>query len=432
MVWIADYALAQGWRVSGTDLTESAQTRRLQEAGATISIGSVPGELPEDITEVIITSAVTPSSPHYPILQQLQARKLPIAKRAVWIGKLTRQKCTIAVCGSHGKTNTTAMIGWILEQAGFNPTVFVGSNMPVWGDATKIGKSEYLVLEADEFDRSFHQFYPQVAVVLNIDKDHTDYYTGGLPEIEKSFRRFLRNLPSGVHATSRGQGTVVAYGRDAHIRKAAKGFKYTFRWYDEQHLWPGLRVPQPGMIYQLNATAAARVAHELGVPQKTITDALATFPGAGRRFEYLGTWNKAELYDDYAHHPKEISATLAAIREKWPVGGPKVTLVYQPHQRARTKALLPEFSRAFDAHPPDTLILAPIYQVAGREEDIAISSDDIAQGIMTKQPTGLEVVSVATEEALREAVESASQQEGILIVMGAGSIRSLVDSWRTV
>jgi UDP-N-acetylmuramate--alanine ligase len=428
MVWIADYALSQGWQVSGTDLTDSPQIQRLQQAGAHIHLGADPAQIPSDITEVIITAAITESSPHYPELQEIHRRNILVQKRAQWIGALTKQKYTIAVCGSHGKTSTTAMIGWILDQAGMDPTVFVGSNMPVWQDTTRIGHREYLVLEADEFDRSFHQFYPQVAVVLNIDQDHTDYFTGGLPEIAQAFRRFLRNLPSGVHAQPHGKGLVVAYGRDKRIRVAAKGFQYRFRWYDEAHLWPGIHLPQPGNMYMLNATAAARVAHELGVSQEVITKALNTFPGVGRRFESLGTWHHAELYDDYAHHPTEIAATLQAIRERWPVGTKKVTVVFQPHQKARTQALLKEFGRCFDMHAPDTLILAPIYQVAGREEDIPVSNHSIAE-IIQQKPVSFDVV-VAEAETLPHLVEQAAQESDVLIIMGAGSIRSMTDSWR--
>lgn len=420
MVWIADYALNQGWKVSGSDVTESAELDRLRKAGARIHVGVDPAAIPAEVTEAVMTAAATPRSPSYPEYQALVARGVPIQKRAQWIGKLTRRYRTIGVCGAHGKTTTTAMIGWILDKAGLDPTVFVGGTVAAW-QGTRIGAGPFLVLESDEFDRSFHHFYPEIAVVLNIDLDHTDYYTGGLPEIEHAYRRFLRNLPA-------GKGMVVGYGRDARVRKVAKGFKYRYRWYDETKLWPGVRPPQPGMHVLLNATAAARVAHELGVSQKVITQALATFPGAGRRFEYLGTWNKAELYDDYAHHPQEVAATLAGLHERFP--DKKVTLVFQPHQKARTQALLKEFGRAFDRHPPDRLILAPIYHVAGREEGIQVESGAIAREIAAKPPQGMEVTVARDTAELEQLVRAASEQPGILMVMGAGDIRAMTDVWR--
>jgi UDP-N-acetylmuramate--alanine ligase len=419
MLWIADYALKQGWKVSGSDVTDSTEIRRLQEAGATIHVGKGdPSMVPADVTEGIMTAAITSHSPSFPEYEELLKRGVPVVKRAQWIGKLTKKYKTISVAGAHGKTTTTAMVGWILEKAGLDPTVFVGGSLAPW-KGTRIGQGEYLVLESDEFDRSFHNFYPQIAIVLNIDLDHTDYYTKGLPEIEQSFKRFLRNLPT-------GKGIVVGYGRDGKVRKALRGFKYKTRWYDEEHLWPGIHVPQPGLHNLLNATAAARVAHELGIPHQVIKEALATFPGAGRRFEYLGSWNKAELYDDYAHHPKEIAATLAGLREKFP--HEHITLVFQPHQKARTQALLGEFATAFDANYPDELILAPIYHVAGREEGIEIESGAIAERMKDKK--GRTVTVAADTDELEKLVRAASEKPGVLMVMGAGNIRTLVEKWR--
>ena len=428
MLWIADFALAQGWQVSGTDVSDGPELARLRAAGANIHIGVDVQAIPADVTEVVITAAITPSSPHYPEFEALQQRGLPMVKRAVWIGRLTKRYTTIAVAGMHGKTTTTAMIGWILAEAGLDPTVFVGGSMAAWS-GTRIGKSKYLVLEADEFDRSFHQFHPKIAVVLNIDLDHTDYYTKGLPEIEQSFRRFLRNLPSGVHLPAKQSGIVVGYGRDARIRKISKGFRFRFRWYDERKLWPGVRVPQPGMKYLLNATAAAKVAHELGIETSVITKALAKFPGVMRRFEYLGVWDKAELYDDYAHHPTEIAATLLGARERWARGGDlPLTVIFQPHQKARTQALLAEFGRCFDESHPDQIILAPIYFVPGREADIAVSSQSIADVIAQKP--GLNVSVAADNTALEAMVREAVSKPGVVLVMGAGDIRVMLDQWR--
>ncbi len=416
-VWIADYCLKQGWQVSGSDVSESADTLRLRALGANIHIGVDPAAIPTDVTEAVMTSATTPSAPSYPEYEELTKRGIKVLKRAQWIGKLTQRYTTISVCGAHGKTTTTAMIGWILDQAGLDPTVFVGGSLAPW-NGTRIGQGKYLILESDEFDRSFHNFYPKIAVLLNIDLDHTDYYTKGLPEIEQSYRRFLRNLPTRT-------GLVVGYGKDGRVRKAVKGFKYKTRWYDERNLWPGVRVPQPGMHNLLNATAASRVAHELGVGQEMIKKSLATFPGAGRRFEYLGKWKQAELYDDYAHHPTEMQATLAGLAEKFP--HEQLTLVFQPHQKARTKALLKEFGRAFDKHAPQRLILAPIYHVAGREEGIAIESAVIAAEI---GPTKMTVEVAKNEEELGRMVKAAANQPGVLMVMGAGNIRALTDKWR--
>lgn len=420
MAWIADYALAKGWKLSGSDMVETAVTRSYVERGADIHYGSQPENIPGDITEVVINSAITETAPSYPELLEVQGRGLPVRKRAEWIGRLTKSHRTLAVSGTHGKTTTTAMLGWILEVAGLKPTVFVGGTLAAWGRTTLIGYSDWLVLEADEFDRSFHQFKAEMAIILNIDSDHLDYYKGGLAEIEHSFRRFLRNLPA-------KRGLVTAYGRNASIRKVCKGFSYRFRWYDEQHIWPGLKLLIPGKHNLLNATAAARIAHEIGISNKDIQEALATFPGVGRRFEHLGTWNKVQAYDDYAHHPKEIAATLQAFRERYPAD--RMTLVFQPHQKSRTRLLLEDFGRCFDANSPDELILAPIYEVAGREEADTISSQDIADHIMAKDTKNMKVTVATTNDELAQLVKNASSQPGILVSMGAGSIRGLMEGW---
>lgn len=420
MIWIADWARTHGYTVSGSDVRSTDQTKRLEREGVRIHYGVDPSQIPSDITEAVINAAITPSSPSYPELQALEERRIPYCKRAVWVGKITRKMTTIAVCGTHGKTTTTAMIGWILEKAGLDPTVFVGGTVAAWG-ATRLGEGPYLVIEADEFDRSFHQFSPQMAVVLNIDLDHADYYTGGIAEIEKSYRRFLRNLPGRT-------GLVVGYGRDTRIRKVCRGFTYRFRWYDENHVWPGLHLPLPGKHLLLNATAAAKIAHELGISSQVIQEALATFPGVGRRFELLGQWEKAQIYDDYAHHPQELAATLKTLQEKF--ADRKTAVVFQPHQKARTKNLLTEFGRCFDETPPTSLVLAPIYQVAGREEALEISSEDIATEIAKKSPAGMTVQVAKNISELEALVRQAACSHDVVLIAGAGDIRSMVDAWK--
>jgi UDP-N-acetylmuramate--alanine ligase len=430
MLWIADYALAHGWTLSGTDLVESTGYKRLVAAGANLTTGTNPADLPDNITEAVITAAITPSAPHWEVYQELCRRGIPVVKRSEWVGALTKQYTTIAVAGTHGKTTTSALIGWILERAGYDPVVFTGGNVAAWG-STRIGKGEYLVLEADEYDRSFHRFFPQIAVLLNIEADHHDYYTGGLPEIMQSFRRFLRNLPSGVHAHPRGKGILVAYGRDQRVRKVAKGFKFRMRWYDEQHRYAGVQPPQPGRHMKLNATAAAKVAHELGVPHVIIKEAIASFPGVGRRFERLGTWNGAELYDDYAHHPTEVAALLQSIQERWPVQSKKrVAVVFQPHQLQRTQELFQEFATCFTQHAPHTLILAPIFFVPGREQAGSMTIAVLGEAVAAHLPSSTTLVVANDQDVLEKAVRTAAEEHDVVFVVGAGSIRSLVDTWR--
>lgn len=432
-IWIVDWALKNGWKVSGSDLSESAETTRLAGLGANIHYGSDPSLIPDDITEAIITSAITPSAQSYPEYEELLKREIPVQKRAQWIGKLTKTHFTIGVSGTHGKTTTTAMIGWILDKAGYDPTVFVGGVVRQWG-ATKIGQSNILVIEADEYDRSFHNFYPQMAVVLNIDADHLDYYKDGIGEIERSFKHFLRKLPARYEETVQNKlvlghkkGLVVGHN-EPRIRKICKGFVYKFRWYSNKEFFPGLKLLIPGEHNMLNATAAAKIAHEMGISTKVIQDALATFPGVGRRFEFVGTWkNGALFYDDYAHHPKELAATLQGVAEKF--AGKKVTIVFQPHQKARTLSLLAEFGRCFDANPPYRLILAPIYQVAGREADLEVTSEDVEKEIAKKMPTGMLLSTASDNSVLETLVKEALLDTDVIMSVGAGSVRSLMEKW---
>lgn len=422
MVWLADWALRQGWQVSGSDLSKSPNTIRLEAAGAKIHYIPDPDQIPKDITEAIITSAITPSAPAYCELLELQRRAIPITKRAVWTGKLTRTHKTIAVAGTHGKTTTTAMIGWILKTAGLDPTVFVGGSLKEWDNQTLIGKGEWLVIEADEFDRSFHNFSANLAVILNIDEDHLDYYKGGIKEINHSFKRFLRNLPV-------NDGVVVAYGKDKNIRQVTRGFSYKFRYYNEDKFWPRLHLQIPGVHNLLNATAAAKIAHEIGIDSATIQKSLNSFPGVGRRFEHLGKWNKVEIYDDYAHHPNEIKATLQAANERFK--GQNFTLVFQAHQKARVQNLLAEFGRCFDQNSPDTVIIAPIYQVAGREEAIEITNQDMAKAVDSK-PHQFILKAPQTQKELEQELLKASKDSDVLMVMGAGNISKILEELRKV
>ncbi len=421
MVWLADYALAQGWKVSGVDTGgTTVTTKRLEDAGATIHYTCSPELIPADVTESVMSSAITPTSALYGEYQALVGRGIVPVKRAVATGALTRRYRTIAVAGTHGKTTTTAMIGWIFTVAGLDPTVFVGGSIKAWNGATKIGKSRLLILEADEFDRSFHQFRAEAAVLLNLEADHLECYPGGVPEIEHSFKRFLRNLPH-------RKGLVVAYGKSPSLRRVVKGFSYKLRWYSADTLWVGLPKNLAGNHVRLNATAAARVAHEYGISNAIIKKALATFPGVDRRMEEMGELGACRWIDDYAHHPTEVAATLQVLAER--ASGERKVVVFQPHQLTRTKLLLEQFSRCFDSNPPDELILAPIFTVPGREQGIEVSSGDIAAGIARKAPKGMRVSVAESDTQLLQMIEVATIQPGILLSMSAGDLRSKLQDY---
>lgn len=355
-----------GFEVSGCDLMENPKTALLRSKKIEVQIGNSSSHISNKIDELIISSAVKPGSSGWQEVEAANRLQIPVVKREVYWQKLMHCGTGIAVAGTHGKTTTTAMIGYILQEAGLDPTVMVGGFVPQFGGTVRLGKLDYVIVEADEYDRAFLKVTPKISVITNIDPDHFDTYPGGLPEIRQAFKKFIRRLPQ-------SGGILVAFGKDPNIRQIAKSFDLKYRFYDEDHLWPGLKLKIPGVHNLLNATAAARVAHELGIDRKIIKYALNHFQGVGRRQEYLGKIGQTLVYDDYAHHPREIQATIAALRDLYP--GKKLLVVFQPHQKRRTKELLADF--ALSLQLADSTIIAPLFYVAGREDNIDISSKDI-------------------------------------------------------
>jgi UDP-N-acetylmuramate--alanine ligase len=415
MQWLADYALYCGAQVSGSDLVESSALTRLRNKGANIHSGENVQAIPHGVTVGVINSAITPSSPSYAEVVALRKRGIPVVKRAEVVGEMTRRMTTICIAGTHGKTSTTALLGWILDQAGLDPTIFTGGSIAGY-DGTRIGKGP-LVLEADEYDRSFHRFSYDMAAILNIEADHQDCYAQGLPEIEQSFHRFLRNKK---HTPA----VVLGYGKSASIRKVVRGFDLKLRWYDENSLWPGLRLGKPGLHMRLNATVAAKIAHELGVSTTVIKKAIASFPGVARRYEQLGKHYRAMVIDDYAHHPTEITATLAGHREVY--RDEKTILFFQPHQVLRTKTLFSEFVHALANAPVQGLVITPIFEAIGRDTGVGVSNKDLVQAISERATFP---VHAATNAELRTLFEAACGQAEVVLCMGAGNLRSQVQSW---
>lgn len=364
--YLAQLLSVYGFDVSGCDLKENQKTDLLRSKNIDVQIGNSSSHISKDLDEVIISSAVKPESVGWQEVEAARRLKIPVVKREVYWQKLMRCGTGIAVAGTHGKTTTTAMIGYILQEAGFDPTVMVGGFVRQFKGTVRIGKLDYIVVEADEYDRAFLKTAPKIAVITNIDLDHLDCYGGGLPEIRQAFKKFIRLLPA-------KEGILIAYGKDPNIRQIAKSFDLKYRFYDEDHLWPGLKLKIPGVHNLLNATAAARVAHELGVDQRTIKYALNHFQGVSRRQEYLGKISQTLVYDDYAHHPREIVATITALRNLYPQK--KILAIFQPHQKRRTFELLADFSESLKL--ADLSLVAPLFAVAGREDDLKISSKDI-------------------------------------------------------
>ncbi len=357
---LARYYCAKGWVVSGSDMTESDITRELRVEGMAITIGHVARNVPLRAERVVRSAAVEMNNPE---MKEARKQRIPVMSYAEALGELTKQYITLAVAGTHGKSTTTALLALMLIKAGLDPTVIVGTRLAEFGGKNmRIGKSRYLVIEADEYDRSFLQYTPTVAVVTNVDADHLDTY-GTLSGVIAGFRQYLHALPK--------EATVIVNAEDKNSMRAARGVTCRLVMFNTNGKlsakWP-LKIP--GYFNQLNAEAAWTVARVVDVTKKIAMAAVRQYRGSWRRMEPLtpipnttGVIPRGIFFADYAHHPNEIKATIGALREKYPRR--KLLVIFQPHQQQRLTKLFTQFVGAFVGA---TLVgILPTYQVAGRE-----------------------------------------------------------------
>ncbi|MEK7115053.1 MAG: UDP-N-acetylmuramate--L-alanine ligase [Patescibacteria group bacterium] len=394
---LAQYYLAKGWRVSGSDLVESEMLVKLKKAGAEIFIGHKAVNLLERVDRVIFSAAIKEDNPE---LEQARILESEIISYAQALGELTRQYITIAVSGAHGKSTTTALLSLMLIEAGLDPTVIIGTRLKEFGGPSprrsgfghagggnfRFGQSRYLIIEADEYNKSFLNFFPTIAVITNIDKEHLDTY-GSLDGVIKNFAKYFKNVGSVgaliVNAKDEntkktleiwgGDTKVVKFG-GPHFAKASRGDS------------PPWRIKIPGDFNQLNAEAAWQAAKLLGVGKLVAEKAISNYCGSWRRMEELA-WKrpsfakasagKQKFFSDYAHHPTEIKVTIKALKESFPKK--KLVVVFQPHQLERLNNLFNDFIFAFDG--ADKLILMPVYQVTGREYSGQKTAKDLYEAI---------------------------------------------------
>lgn len=370
MSGIAEVLASYELEVSGCDRSASENTERLAALGVEISIGHSLEHL-ENVDLVVISSAIGADNAEVAAARE---RGITVIRRAEMLAELMRLKYGIAIAGTHGKTTTTSLIGSLLTRAGLDPTVIVGGRLRVSGTGARLGHSEYLVAEADEFDRSFLRLQPVVAVITSIDRDHLDTYRD-LEDIEEAFVTFAGKVPFfGVVVVclddARIQAIlprladrrVVTYGLTpqadlvaADLVSRPEGSQFAVRRGGET--LGTIQVPMPGVHNVQNALAATAVGLAMGLEFATIRAALAEFAGVHRRFERLGTWRGATVVDDYAHHPREVSATLEAAHQAFP--GRAVHVIFQPHLYSRTRDLADEFGRALLA--ADRAFVTEIY-----------------------------------------------------------------------
>jgi len=438
MSGIAEVLLNLGWKVSGSDVKASANTKRLEPLGARICIGHEAANL-GDADVVVYSSAVRPDNPEIVRAREL---KIPVIPRAEMLAELMRLKYSVAVAVAHGKTTTTSLVATVLAQAGLDPTIVVGGRLLAMGTNAKLGRGDHLVAEADESDGSFLHLFPTIAVVTNIDAEHLDHYSN-LGEIKDAFVQFVNMVPF--------YGAAVLCLDDANVQSIIPRVTKRFMTYgliaqadttgrilessDEGSRFEvshggevlgEARIRMPGEHNVLNALASITVGLELRIPFPRIATALAEFLGVARRFEIKAVEHDVVFVDDYGHHPTEIAATLRAAKKNYTR---RLVVVFQPHRYTRTMHLLEEFGRAFfDA---DQLFLADIY--AASEEPIpGVDSELLARTI--REHGHRSVTHVADKEQLTAAVASSIQPGDLVLTLGAGDVSSwneeIVDKWR--
>ncbi len=420
---LAQWFLAHGWQVSGSDVSESVVLDDLRKLGVKIAkLGHRPDNIPRRAALVIHTQAV---DEHNPEFREARRRELTLRSYPEELGRLTQlYGKTTAVAGAHGKSTTTGLLATILTEAKFNPTVVIGTRLPAFGNRNfRQGKGEYLVLEADEYKRSFLHYFPYALIVTNIDREHLDVYKKGLPEIKETFLKFISNArPEGKVLLNRDDRNLASIGTRAEKICRAKNIRV--RWYSlRDPLAARVRKATPllGRHNLSNAIAAVRMARELGVPETTALKALRGYKGAWRRIELRGEYKGARVYDDYGHHPTEIKATLAALKEGFPKK--RVICVFQPHQAERLADLFREFQSAFAA--ADAALLLPLYHVAGRDARVPKDSQALARAIQKKHPKRL-VFYVPQADNLKKALDAfRPDRNTIIVMMGAGDIVNL-------
>ena len=376
---LARYYLAQGYRVSGSDFVSSEITTALKKEGATISIGK--NIIPKNADLIVYTPAV-----------KIPRIKIPALSYPEALGKLTKEYFTIAVSGTHGKTTTTAMLALILIKAGFDPTVIIGTKLKEFNNTNfRMGKSKYLLIEADEHFASFLNYWPRVLAITNIEADHLDFYKN-LKNIKRAFYKFIGHLPKdGILITEKSVN-------QKELLKVKKILKV------------------PGDYNAYDALVALATARALKIPDKISLKALAEYKGAWRRFEIIKT-KPFILIADYGHNPQKALATLEAAREKYP--NKKIWCVYQPHQYERTYFLFNDFIRAFRKAPIDRLIITNIFDVAGRE------SSEVRQKVDSQKlvkAINKESVSFLPKDKIVPYLKKEVKSGEVLIIMGAGDI----------
>ena len=433
MSGIAEVLINLGYDVQGSDASDSPNVKRLRDKGAKVFIGHDARTL-DGATVVVVSTAIRRDNPE---LAGARERRLPVVRRAEMLAELMRLKQCVAVAGTHGKTTTTSMIATLLDKGGFDPTVINGGIINAYGTNARLGEGEWMVVEADESDGTFLKLPADIAVVTNIDPEHLDHFKT-FDAVKDAFRTLVENLPFyGFavmcldHATVQElvgrieDRRVITYGEnpqadvrllDVDLAGGVCRFNVLIR--DRKassaSYLENVVLPMPGHHNALNATAAIAVAYELGMSVDAIRTALSTFGGVKRRFTRTGEWNGALIFDDYGHHPVEISAVLRAARAS--TKG-QVIAVVQPHRYSRLQSLFEQFATCFN--DADAVVVADVY-AAGEKPLEGFARQDLVAAI--KAHGHRNVVSLENAEALPGIIRSLAKPSDYVVCLGAGNI----------
>ena len=433
MSGIAEVLANLGYSVTGSDVADSANVKRLRDKGVKVAIGHKAENI-DGADVVVVSSAIKRDNPE---LVAARAKRLPVVRRAEMLAELMRLKSCVAVAGTHGKTTTTSLVASLLDAGGLDPTVINGGIINAYGTNARLGAGDWMVVEADELDGTFLKLPTDIAVVTNIDPEHLDHFRT-FEAVQDAFRAFVENVPFYGFAVMCTDHPVVqtlvgkledcrilTYGENpqADVRLAdldhlngESRFSVYFRDREGKtaHKIDKLSLPMPGRHNALNATAAIAVAHALGVKADIIRKALAGFGGVKRRFTRVGEWNGAVIIDDYAHHPVEIAAVLRAARES---AKGQVIAVMQPHRYTRLHDLFEQFCTCFN--DADLVIITPVYP-AGEQPITGADRDALVTGLRARGHK--QAMPLDGPEKLAPLIKSLAKPSDYVICLGAGSI----------
>ncbi len=433
MSGIAEVLANLGYPVQGSDVADSYNVKRLRDKGVTVQIGHRPENI-DGAAVVVVSSAIKRDNPE---LAAARARRIPVVRRAEMLAELMRLKSCVAIAGTHGKTTTTSLVATLLDAGGFDPTVVNGGIINAYGTNARLGDGDWMVVEADESDGTFLKLPADVAIVTNVDPEHLDHY-GDFDAAKDAFVRFVDNLPFyGFavmcldHPTVQAligrieDRRVITYGEnpqadvrllEVNLSGGVSRFRVAFRNRDGSgtHEIGNLMLNMPGHHNALNATAAIAVAHELGMSDDAIRKALAGFGGVKRRFTRTGTWNDVAIFDDYGHHPVEISAVLKAARAS--TKGQVIAIV-QPHRYTRLASLFDGFCTCFN--DADAVIVADVY-AAGEAPIAGVNQESFVQGLRARGHRN--VIPLEKPADIAGIVAGIAKPEDYVVFLGAGNI----------